>query len=98
MLTQPIPLAEPAGEVVELFEFVAEEKHITVTTTTDLHCTADRNRLQQVLVNRSTTLRTPDGGRVELMRRRHAETIICVDTGAGIPAQETTHLGAALPR
>jgi signal transduction histidine kinase len=101
---QSIPLAELVGEVVELFEFVAEEKHIAVTTTIapDLHCTADRNRLQQVLVNLldNALKYTPDGGRVETSAEAHAEeiTITVKDTGAGIPAQEIPRIWERLYR
>lgn len=101
---QPVPLAELVGSVVELFEFVAEEKHIAVTTTIapDLRCTADRNRLQQVLVNLldNALKYTPDGGRVEIAAETRAqETIITVkDTGIGISAEEIPRIWERLYR
>jgi signal transduction histidine kinase len=101
---QSFPLAGLVGEVVELFEFVAEEKRITVTAAIapGLHCTADRNRLQQVLVNLldNALKYTPDGGRVEIVAEaRTTETLIRVsDAGTGIPPEEIPRIWERLYR
>jgi signal transduction histidine kinase len=101
---QPFPLAELVGGVVELFEFVAEEKRIVVATavSTELHCTGDRNRLQQVLVNLldNALKYTPDGGRVEISAETcPGETVITVkDTGIGIPPEELPRIWERLYR
>ena len=101
---QPFPLAGLVAGVVELFEFVAEEKHIVVTTTIapDVLCTADRNRLQQVLVNLldNALKYTPDGGRVTISAAALPQetTITVQDTGAGIPAEDIPRIWERLYR
>jgi signal transduction histidine kinase len=101
---QPFALAELVSGVVELFEFVAEEKHISVTTAIppELHCTADRNRIQQVLVNLldNALKYTPGSGRVEISAEARAqETVITVkDTGVGIPREEIPRIWERLYR
>jgi signal transduction histidine kinase len=101
---ETFPLAELVGEVVELFEFVAEEKHIVVRTVVPagLSVTADRNRLRQVLVNLldNALKYTPDGGQVEFSAGSgDGEVVLTVrDTGAGIPAEEIPRIWERLYR
>lgn len=91
---QRFPLAHLVEEIIELFQFVAEEKQITVTANIPprLLVVADRNRLRQVLVNLldNAIKYTLDGGHVEIFAEtRGDETVVSVkDTGAGIPAEE----------
>jgi len=101
---QAFPLTELVGEVVELFEFVAEENQITVTATipNSLQVVADRNRLRQVLVNLvdNAIKYTPRGGRVDLSAEvRGAEVALTVkDSGAGIPEWEVPRIWERLYR
>jgi len=101
---EKFPLAGLVGEVVELFEFVAEEKHILVQPSipAGLSAVADRSRLRQVLVNLvdNALKYTPDGGRVDISAESVAgEVAITVrDTGAGIPAGEIPRIWERLYR
>jgi len=101
---QPVALAELVSEAVEIFEFVAEDKSITVVASvpSDLICHADRNRLRQILVNLldNAIKYTPEGGRVEI----GAEALpgeICImvkDTGEGVPAEDIPRIWDRLYR
>jgi heavy metal sensor kinase len=101
---QPVPLAKLVSEVVELFQFVAEEKHITVITTIapGLHATADPNRLRQVFANLldNALKYTPDGGRVEISAEARAQEVVITvqDTGAGVPPEEIPRIWERLYR
>jgi signal transduction histidine kinase len=101
---QPVPLAKLVSEVVELFQFVAEEKHITVITTIapGLHATADPNRLRQVFANLldNALKYTPDGGRVEISAEERAQEVVITvqDTGPGVPPEEIPRVWERLYR
>jgi heavy metal sensor kinase len=101
---QAFPLAELVGEVVELFQFVVEEKNITVTANIPpgLQVVADRNRLRQVLVNLldNAIKYTPKGGRVEISAEARSDevTVTVKDTGAGIPGEEIPRIWERLYR
>jgi len=101
---QPVPLNEVVREVTELFEFVAQEKSITVTAalSPNLIVRADRNRLRQVLVNLfdNAIKYSASGGRVEISAEpRPDEVVITVrDTGDGIPAEEIPRIWERLYR
>jgi signal transduction histidine kinase len=101
---QAFPLAELVGEVVELFEFVAEENQITVTATipNSLQVVADRNRLRQVLVNLvdNAIKYTPRGGRVDLSAEVRGDdmSLTVKDSGAGIPEWEIPRIWERLYR
>jgi signal transduction histidine kinase len=101
---QPVPLAKLVSEVVELFQFVAEEKHITVITTIapSLHATADPNRLRQVFANLldNALKYTPDGGRVEISAEASAQEVVITvqDTGAGVSPEEIPRIWERLYR
>jgi len=100
---QPVRLDEVVRDAIELFEFVAQEKQITVTTVaSDLVVRADRNRLQQVLVNLldNAIKYSASGGRVEISAEPRAdEWVITVrDTGTGIPDEEIPRIWERLYR
>src|SRR5262249_4578596 len=101
---QPVPLNEVVREVTELFEFVAQEKSITVTAalSPNLIVRADRNRLRQVLVNLfdNAIKYRASGGRVQMSADpRPEEVVITVrDPGAGIPAEEIPRIWERLYR
>jgi signal transduction histidine kinase len=101
---ESFPLSDLVDQVVELFEFVAQDKSIVVTAAigADLMVCADRNRLRQVLVNLvdNALKYTPDGGRVEIAAEaRPGEVCITVkDTGSGVPAAEIPRIWERLYR
>jgi signal transduction histidine kinase len=101
---QTFPLAKLVEEIIELFQFVAEEKQIVVTANIPpgLQVAADRNRLRQVLVNLldNAIKYTPRGGHVEISAQtRGDEVVITVkDSGAGIPAEEIPRIWERLYR
>jgi heavy metal sensor kinase len=101
---QMFPLAKLVEEIIELFQFVAEEKQVTVTANIPpgLQIGADRNRLRQVLVNLldNAIKYTPRGGHVEIFAQtRGDEVVITVkDSGAGIPAEEIPRIWERLYR
>jgi signal transduction histidine kinase len=101
---EPVALAELVAEVVEIFDFVAQEKSIVVNTAAppDLIVPADRNRLRQVLVNLldNALKYTPAGGRVEITAEaRPGEVCITVkDTGEGIAPEEIPRIWERLYR
>ncbi|MGE0681503.1 MAG: ATP-binding protein, partial [Candidatus Binatia bacterium] len=81
-------------QVVELYEYVAEEKALTITPIVpeELTITADRNRMLQVLANLldNAIKYTPTGGRVTISAalNHHHVHITVMDTGVGIPAED----------
>ncbi|HZQ48532.1 MAG TPA: HAMP domain-containing sensor histidine kinase [Verrucomicrobiae bacterium] len=81
-------------EVVELYQYVAEEKKIAVTTDFSEPCTAfaDPNRIRQVFANLldNAIKYTREGGQVNI-QVRHEDSNIVVrvrDNGMGIPQEE----------
>ena len=101
---QPVRLDEVVRDAIELFEFVAQEKRIIVTTalSPDLVVRADRNRLRQVLVNLfdNAIKYSAPGSRVEISAEPRAdEWVITVrDTGTGIPDEEIPRIWERLYR
>jgi signal transduction histidine kinase len=101
---QTFPLAKLVEEIIELFQFVSEEKQIMLTANIPpgLQVVADRNRLRQVLVNLldNAIKYTPSGGHVEISAQTcGGEVVITVkDTGAGIPADEIPRIWERLYR
>jgi signal transduction histidine kinase len=81
-------------EVVELYQYVAEDKGVTVITSLPdkLHCWMDSNRIRQVLANLldNAIKFTPAGGRIDVdASPADAGVMIRVkDTGIGIPAED----------
>ncbi|MFN0080631.1 MAG: sensor histidine kinase [Prosthecobacter sp.] len=91
-------------EVIELYELISEEKHITITTDFAKDCKAsvDATRLRQAFANLldNALKYTPDGGRVHLSCRTGANTVtVCLrDTGMGIPATDQPRIWERLYR
>jgi len=89
-----IDLCSLWDEVIELYQYVAEEKRITVTTDFDGPCPAlaDAARMRQVFANLldNAIKYTPEGGAVTIQARRdNGNAVIRVrDTGMGIPPAE----------
>jgi signal transduction histidine kinase len=92
------------ANVVELYEVVAEEKRITVTTGLNGPCDAvvDATRMRQVFANLldNALKYTPDGGKVFLACAVESGGVIVRvrDSGIGIPADEQPRIWERLYR
>ncbi len=101
---EPADLCQLAREVVELYEYVAEEKQVAVRTELPAPCEApvDRTRMRQVFANLldNAIKYTPAGGSVTLSVRDEAGQAIARfrDTGIGIPAEEQDKIWSRLYR
>src|SRR6185369_2855920 len=86
-----VELSQVAREVVELYQYVAEEKKIVVETQVEgaSEAAADRTRMRQVFANLldNAIKYTPEGGRVTISMRGEPGYAVAVfrDTGIGIP-------------
>ncbi|OGQ98831.1 MAG: hypothetical protein A2505_06810 [Deltaproteobacteria bacterium RIFOXYD12_FULL_55_16] len=91
---QPVDVASLLAEVVDLYQYVAEEKGVAVSVagSSALTVMADIDRMRQVIANLldNSLKHTPPGGRIELSSASQAEEVLIRvrDTGAGIPAQD----------
>jgi len=101
---EPTDLGKVAREVVELYEYVAEERKITVKTELGAPCLAnvDRTRLRQVFANLldNAIKYTPENGIVQVSVRAEPDAAVAVfrDSGMGIPAQEVDKIWQRLYR
>ncbi len=101
---EPVDLCQLAREVIELYEYVAEEKKISVESDLPQPCEAsvDRVRMRQVFANLfdNALKYTPESGKVRI--RIHCEDGQAVasfsDTGIGIPPEEQDKIWARLYR
>jgi signal transduction histidine kinase len=90
--------------VVELYEVVAEEKRITVTTDLNEPCEAvvDATRMRQAFANLldNAFKYTPEGGNVRLACAVESGrvTVRVCDTGMGIPTEEQSRIWERLYR
>jgi len=91
---QPIDIVSFLAGVVDLYQYVAEEKGVTVSVScfSDLTMMADMDRMRQVVCNLldNSLKHTPAGGRIELTCDRQAENVVIRvrDTGTGIPPHD----------
>jgi signal transduction histidine kinase len=101
---QPVSLSALATEIAELYQHVAEEKGVALTTASSSNATvlADANRLRQAIANLvdNAVKYTPPGGKVQVIARLHrGEPALTVeDTGLGIPAEEQCRVWERLYR
>jgi signal transduction histidine kinase len=101
---EPVDLCQLAHEVVELYQYVAEEKKIAVTTELPAPCEVpvDRTRMRQVFANLldNALKYTPEGGRVKLaIHCRPTEALATFrDNGIGIPLDEQDKIWLRLYR
>jgi signal transduction histidine kinase len=101
---QPTDLCRLLREVLELYQYVAEEKKVSVQADLGHVCEAavDANRMRQVFGNLldNAIKYTPEGGRVIVSARvAGAQAVIQVrDTGIGIPADEQDRIWTRLFR
>jgi heavy metal sensor kinase len=99
-----VDLCQLIREVAELYEYVAEEKKITVTTDLPPSCEAsvDATRMRQAFGNilDNALKYTPEGGAGTIAARRDARQAVVRfrDTGAGIPEAEQSRIWERLYR
>jgi signal transduction histidine kinase len=96
---QPLSLPELVEKVAELYEFVAEEKSITISTElpAELEIVADRTRLNQVLANLvdNAIKYSPAGSEVKVTVAAEdggAAVITVSDAGVGISEADLPHI------
>lgn len=100
----PVDLCQLVREVVELYQYVAEERKISVRTELPALCEAgvDRNRIRQVFANLldNAIKYTPEGGSVTIVVRDEPDQAVAIfrDTGMGIPVEEQEKIWARLYR
>ncbi len=93
-----IDVAELLNEVVDLYQYVADDKEITVLCQVPptLSVRADSDRMRQVVANLldNAIKYTPVGGQVSVTARRQEEEIAVEvsDNGAGIAEQDLPHI------
>ncbi|HVM47174.1 MAG TPA: HAMP domain-containing sensor histidine kinase [Candidatus Acidoferrum sp.] len=102
---EPADLCQLAREVAELYQYVAEEKRITVSLDlpeAPVIAPVDRTRIRQVFANLldNAVKYTPEGGKVSISVGDRLGQAVAVfrDTGIGIPAEEQGKIWARLYR
>jgi signal transduction histidine kinase len=91
---EPVRLASLLGEVIDLYEYVAEEKRITVTAELTHTCEVpmDRIRMRQVFANLldNALKYTSPGGQIRIRTRCEPSCAVIefTDNGTGIPPEE----------
>ena len=101
---EPADLCQLIREIVELYQYVAEEKQVAVHTELPAPCevSVDRTRIRQVFANLldNAVKYTPAGGRVTIHVRDEPSQAVVIfrDTGMGIPADEQDKIWARLYR
>jgi signal transduction histidine kinase len=101
---EPVSLRELLGEVVELYEDVAEQKRIAVSPAAgeDVTVSGARDRLRQVFANLldNAIKYTPSGGRVDVSVTRAGDSAVVTiaDTGVGIAAEHLPKIWERLYR
>jgi signal transduction histidine kinase len=91
-------------QIVELYSYVAEDKHIAISLSApeDLFIAADRNRMTQVVANLvdNAIKYTAEGGKIDIAARsnRSEVAITVADTGVGIAENERRRIWERLYR
>jgi len=91
---EPVDLCQLAREVIELYEYVAEEKKVVVLAELAPACEAsvDRTRMRQVFANLldNAIKYTPEGGQATISVREESGQAVAIfsDNGIGIPVEE----------
>jgi signal transduction histidine kinase len=101
---ESVDLCQLAREVVELYEYVAEERKLTVSVELPGPCevSVDRIRIRQVFANLldNALKYTPEGGRATVSIRCEPQRALVLfrDTGMGIPPEEQDKIWLRLYR
>lgn len=101
---QKVDLCKAIREVTDLYEYVADEKKVTVKAELPETCEAevDRNRMRQVFANLldNAIKYTPAGGAVTISIEKDVARVVVHfrDTGLGIPYDEQSKIWARLYR
>jgi signal transduction histidine kinase len=101
---EPVDLCQLAREVVELYQYVAEEKNVAVHVDLPVPCEApvDRVRMRQVFANLldNALKYTPAGGKVFLAVRSEPGHALALfkDTGIGISPEDQDKIWTRLYR
>lgn len=101
---EPVDLCGMVREVVELYEYVADERKVSVQTKLPADCRAsvDRNRMRQVFANLldNALKYTPPNGTVTIsIQDEPADAVVRFsDTGIGIPSEEQGKIWTRLYR
>ena len=101
---EPLNLAEVARQTVELYEDLAEDRGLTISSELpDAWVRGDRARLRQVLANLvdNAVKYTPPGGRIELRTGGSEDdnaVVTVTDTGVGIAPDELPRIWERLYR
>ncbi len=104
LVREPADLCLLAREVIDLYEYVAEEKKITIQSDLSGACIApvDRIRMRQVFANLldNAIKYTPERGRIIIAVNSAVEqaTVTFRDTGVGIPLDEQDKIWTRLYR
>jgi signal transduction histidine kinase len=99
-----VDLCQLVLEVVELYEYVAEERKVTIQAELKDACAAslDRNRMRQVFANLldNAIKYTPENGRVTISVQDQPEQVVVsfADSGIGIAPDEQERIWARLYR
>jgi signal transduction histidine kinase len=101
---ESVDLCQLIREVVDLYEYVADERKVTIQTELPAACPAevDRNRIRQVFANLldNAIKYTPPNGSVTISVHEEPQRAVVhfLDTGIGIPAAEQDKIWARLYR
>jgi signal transduction histidine kinase len=100
----PVNISNLVEDTVALYEYVAEDKSITISVdcAKDIGMTADRNRMGQVLANLldNAIKYTPHGGNIVIGAYQEPEhnVILVKDTGIGILSEDVPKIWDRLYR
>ena len=100
---EPVSLRTLVDEMVDLYEYVAEEKDIALEAVgVEVMASLDRNRMRQAIGNLidNAVKYTQAGGRVavEVMKEDHRAVVRIQDNGAGIDAEDLPRIWDRLYR
>jgi len=101
---ESLRVADFVGDAVELYQYVAEEKNLSVSVycPADLFLSGDRSRLRQVMANLldNAIKYTQPGGKVAIIGRKEGQRAVIrvQDTGGGILPEEIPNIWTRLYR